>query len=396
MRHVLRAARLFDGRTPDILERGWVLLDDGRIVAVEHGATDPPPGVEVTDLGDVTLMPGLIDAHVHLGFDASQDPVARMRVDSDATLLLRMRHAAQRALAAGITTVRDLGDRNYLGIALRDWFRNGPEAGPEIIAAGPPITVTGGHCWFMGGEADGELEVRRSVRAHVKAGVDVLKVMATGGHMTHGTNPGLPQYTVGEIRAAVEEAHRLDRQVTAHAHGPTGISNVVEAGVDCIEHCSFRVGGSRQPDPHLIDAIASRGIFVSPTVGTLTPGGPLMESFVPILSDMHRAGVRLVASTDAGISPAKPHDVLPRGIIFLTRAGLSNAQALMAATSVAAEACGIDQRKGTLAPGKDADLLAVGGDPLRDTNALLDVRAVYRGGVVVGTPLAPGSPLCSK
>jgi len=342
----------------------------------------------VVDLGDVTLLPGLIDAHVHLGFDASTSPVARMRSDSDATLLLRMRLAAQRALEAGITTVRDLGDRNYLGVTLRDWFRAGAEPGPEILAAGPPITVTGGHCYFMGGEADGELEVRRGVRARVKAGVDVIKIMATGGHMTPGTNPRLPQYTVAELRAAVEEAHRLGRLITAHAHGPAGIANAIEAGVDCIEHCSFRVDRGRQPDPDLIQRIAERGIAVSPTVGsapTTSPGvSTLAESFLPILADMHRAGVRLIGGSDAGVSPGKPHNVLPYSVAFLGRAGLTNVEALAAATSIGAEACGIADHKGTIKPGKDADIVAVEGDPTRDLGALLNVRAVFRGGRRVG------------
>jgi imidazolonepropionase-like amidohydrolase len=379
----LRAARAFDGTSPRLLEQVLVLIDDGRITGVECGSVQPPEGAQLVDLGDVTLLPGLIDAHVHLGFDASRDPVAQMRADSDATLLLRMRLAARRALAAGITTMRDLGDRNYLGLTLRDWFRDGAEPGPEIVAAGPPITVTGGHCHFMGGEADGELEVRRAVRTHVKAGVDVIKIMATGGHMTRGTNPALPQYSVAEVRAAVEEAHRLGRQVTAHAHGPSGIAVAVDAGVDCIEHCSFRVGAGRAPDSAIIERIAARGIAVSPTVGSIGPIGQLMESFVPILEEMHRAGVRLVASTDAGISPQKPHDVLPRAVAFLARACLSNAEALAAATSVAAEVCGMGDRKGTLQAGKEADLLAVGGDPLGDPAALLDVRAVFRRGVLI-------------
>jgi imidazolonepropionase-like amidohydrolase len=236
----------------------------------------------------------------------------------------------------------------------------------------------------MGGEADGELEVRRGVRAHVKAGADVIKIMATGGNMTHGTNPALPQYTVAELRAAVEEAHRLGRLVTAHAHGPAGIANAVEARVDCIEHCSFRIGGGRQPDPRLIERIAEQRIAVSPTVGTLPTNAPgrstLAESFLPILEDMHRAGVRLVGGTDAGINPSKPHDVLPYGVAFLTRAGLTNAAALAAATSLVAEACGVADRKGTLGAGKDADLFAVEGDPLRDVGALLRVTAVFKAG----------------
>jgi imidazolonepropionase-like amidohydrolase len=375
----IRAARGFDGASARLLENVVVVVDDGRITRVECDRPDIPSDMEVLDLGDVTLLPGLIDAHVHLGFDASRDPVAQMRADSDATLLLRMRLAARRALAAGITTVRDLGDRNYLALTLRDWFRHGPELGPEIIAAGPPITVTGGHCYFMGGEADGELEVRRAVREHVKAGVDVIKIMATGGHMTHGTNPGLPQYTVSEIRAAVEETHRLGRTLTAHAHGPSGIATAVEAGVDCIEHCSFRIDGSRKPDWALIDRIAANGIAVSPTVGS---PGPLVESFGPILDYMHRAGVRIVASTDAGISPQRPHDALPHAVVFLASCGMSNVEALAAATSEVAAVCGVGERKGSLQVGKDADLLAVGGNPLQDIQALLDVRAVFRRGML--------------
>jgi imidazolonepropionase-like amidohydrolase len=359
-----------------------VFVQDGRITAVGSGHADPPSDVGVVDLGDTTILPGLIDAHVHLGFDASRDPVAQMRADSDAVLLLRMRRAAQRALAAGITTVRDLGDRHYLGVTLRDWFRAGDELGPEIVAAGPPITVTGGHCFFMGGEADGELEVRRAVRERVKAGADAIKIMATGGHMTSGTNPSLPQYSLEEIRAAVHEAHRLDRQVAAHAHGPAGIAVAIEAGVDDIEHCSFRVAGGRQPDSRLIERLAEQRINVCPTVGALPSDrpNPLIEGFLPILGEMHRAGVRLIGGTDAGISPLKPHDVLPRGIAFLASAGLTNAEALVAATSRAAEACGVADRKGTVAVGKDADLLVVDGDPTRDLGALFSVRAVYRAG----------------
>jgi imidazolonepropionase-like amidohydrolase len=377
----IRAARAFDGESK-CLDNVLLLVEGGKITGLQSGHWQTPSDLDVTDLGEVTLLPGLIDPHVHLGFDASKDPVAQMLADSDATLLLRMRQAARRALVAGITTVRDLGDRNYLGLVLRDWFQstNDGDVGPEIVAAGPPITVTGGHCHFMGGEADGELEVRRAVRAHVKAGVDVIKIMATGGHMTHGTNPGLPQYSVAELRAAVDESHRLGRSLTAHAHGPKGIAFAVEAGVDCIEHCSFRVGGGREPDWQLIGRIAERGIAVSPTVGM---PGPMLEGFVPILERMHREGVRLVASTDAGISPQRPHDVAPHAVAFLAHAGLTCSEALAAGTSVAADVCGVGDRKGRLRVGMDADLLAVAGDPLHDPAALLDVRAVFRAGQAV-------------
>lgn len=153
---VLRATHLFDGVAAQLVHNPLVFIDAGRIAGVERGG-EAPVGTEVVDLGAATLLPGLIDAHVHLGFDAGPRPVAQLIADDEATLMLRMRQAARRALAAGVTTVRDLGDRAYLGATLRDWFRSGAEVGPEVVVAGPPITVTGGHCHFMGGEADGEL-----------------------------------------------------------------------------------------------------------------------------------------------------------------------------------------------------------------------------------------------
>lgn len=363
---VLRAARLFDGDNPKLVERPLVLIDEGKIVAVDHGGVEPPAGAELIDLGDATLLPGLIDVHVHLGFDAGPDPVAQMKADDDATLLLRMAHFARQALAAGITTVRDLGDRNYLGIALRDWFRSGPDLGPEIVVAGPPVTLTGGHCWFMNGEVDGEVEVRRGVRERVKRGVDVIKIMATGGNMTRGTNPMEAQSTTAELAAAVEEAHRLGRKVTAHAHGAPGIARAVEARVDGIEHCSFQTPSGSQGDPRIIELLAAQGIEVCPTVGrpprnAMPPEWAARQELrLRLLEQMHRAGVRLVAGTDAGISGV-PHDSLAYGIEVLANAGLGAAGAIRAATFVAAEACSLGMRKGRLAAGMDADILVAGG-----------------------------------
>lgn len=385
----IRAARLFDGVNDALVQRPLVLVEEGAIVAIESGGVEPPDAAEIVDLGDATLVPGLIDVHVHLGFDAGEDPVAQMLADDDATLLLRMRQAAQRALAAGITTVRDLGDRNFLGLALRDWYRSGAEVGPEIVVAGPPVTVTGGHCYFMGGEADGELEVRRGVRLRVKRGADVIKIMATGGHMTAGTNPLVPQFTVAEIAAAVEEAHRLGRKVTAHAHGASGIARAVEARVDGLEHCSFQVDDGIHADQSVIDRIAAQKIAVCPTVGR-PPGRPIppaflarMEARMKVLERMHRAGCNLVGGTDAGISGV-PHDSLPYGVAVLANeAGLGAAKALRAATAGSAAACGLGERKGRLAAGYDADILAVAGNPLEEIAALRSVAAVFKGGLRV-------------
>lgn len=404
----IRAARLFDGQSRTIIERPLILVEDGAITAVEQGGVEPPAHADEVDLGDVTLMPGMIDGHVHLGFDAGPDPVAQMLADDDATLLLRMAKHAGRALRAGVTTVRDLGDRDYLAVTLRDWYggelaravagTSAPRAtghtpdadvGPEILAAGPPLTVTGGHCHFMHGEVDGELGIRRGVREHVKRRCDVIKVMATGGHMTPGTNPLAPQFTVQELRAAVEEAHRLEKRLTAHAHATVGIELAVAAGVDGIEHCSFQAGDAIVAPQALIEAIAAAGIAAALTIGR-APGGPAVspqferqrEERRRTVGRMHAAGVKLIVGTDAGIRGV-PHDSGVWAIRAFADAGLSHYDALRCATAVAADGLGIAPRKGTIAAGKDADLVAVGGDPLADLAAIHDVRAVFRRGVRV-------------
>lgn len=385
----LRAARLFDTAAGEHIVRPIVMIDGGKVSEVLRDPAGVHDGIEVLDLGDVTLLPGLVDAHVHLGFDAGPDPVQQMMADGDRTLLLRMAHFARQALLGGVTTVRDLGCRDYLALSLRDWYRGGIEPGPEIIASGPPVTPTGGHCWFMGGEVDGELEVRRGVRARVKRGVDVIKIMATGGNMTPGTNPMEAQFTVAELAAAVQEAHRLGRMVTAHAHGAPGIARAVEAQVDGIEHCSFQTPAGISADDRLIAALAEAQTAVCPTIGRPQTGVPETpewtargEARMEALARMHRAGVRLVGGTDAGIRGV-PHDSVRFTIEVFSQIGMTNAQALTAATAGSAAACAVGGRKGRLAPGFDADILAVNGDPLRDIARIHDIQAVFRAGVRV-------------
>ena len=390
-RLVLRGERLFDGRR--VIERPTVVMEDGRILAVEERRIDPPAEALVVDFGDATLLPGLIDTHVHLGFDGTPLAVERMKADDDGTLLLRMRLAARRSLAAGVTTVRDLGDRGYLAIALRNWFRQGAELGPEILASGPPLTVTGGHCHFMGGEADDEQSLRRGVRIRATHGVDVIKVMVTGGNMTAGIPPWTAQYTVSELAAVVDEAHRFGRAVTAHVHGVAGIERAVEAGVDGLEHCGFWVADGVRAEQSLIERIAAQGIVVCPTAGiapgTAPPPPPVaarLPAMMEAVARMHRAGVRLLAGTDAGVAPAKQHGGTAHAVRALAEeCGLSTMEALQSATSWSAEACGLDGRKGVLAAGADADVLVVGGNVLEDLAALHDVRTVFRAGVLVGS-----------
>jgi imidazolonepropionase-like amidohydrolase len=383
----LTGRRLFDGRTPEVFSDWMIEIDDGRIVDLGPRRSSLPEA-SVIDLGDVTLLPGLIDVHQHLAFDASDDPVAQLQADDDATLMLRMRMAALRALAAGITTIRDLGDRSYLSLQLRDWFRDRHEVGPRIIASGPPITVTGGHCWFLGGEADGPTGVRQAVRDRVARGVDVIKVMASGGNMTPTVGPHESQYGPAELAAALEEAHANGLKLAVHAHGARSIADALEVGVDSIEHCTFFTADGVDADPGVLERLARSSTAISMTAavlpGSAAPFPAIEKRRTAILANhetLYRSGARIVCSSDGGVGPNKPHNVLPYGIAtFLPAMGMTNAEALTNATAFAAEVCGIAHTTGTLEPGRDADVIAVSGNPLDDLAALHSVTAVFARG----------------
>ncbi|GAA1217968.1 amidohydrolase family protein [Kitasatospora nipponensis] len=394
-RLAIRAARLFDGLAA-VGGPVLVLLEGGRITDVDLTGANPPPGVPLTDLGDATLLPGLVDAHSHLVFDPHGNAERQLLQEDDATVLARARAQAAQALRAGITTVRDLGDRGYLTLRLRAEFARhaeggaGAAAGPHLVTAGPPITTAGGHCWYLGGTADGVDEALAAVADRARAGVDLVKVMATGGMSTAGSNPGGSQYDRAALRALTRAAHAGGLPVTAHAHAAGGIADAVAAGVDGIEHCTFMTPAGVRPDPATVDALAAAGTFVGCTVVRPRAGMPpevlsTIEPYWENQAAMHRRGVRVVCCTDAGINPHKPHDVLPSDLVYFASQVATNTEALTSVTALAAESCGLGHRKGRIAPGYDADLLAVAGNPVHDIGAVLRVRAVYRAGRPVRT-----------
>jgi imidazolonepropionase-like amidohydrolase len=382
MPYAIRGARLFDGESADLLTDPVIVVDGECIASI---GTEVPEGLEVTDLGDVTLLPGLIDVHVHLCFDASLEPVAHLDAATDDEVLDVMRAAGRTALAAGITTVRDLGDRGYLAVRLRDETTADPTAGPHILAAGPPITKTKGHCWYLGGEADGVEGVRAAVREHAARGVDVIKVMTSGGELTPGTHSHEASYSAEELAAITDEAHRLGLPVTGHAHATQAILGAVAAGFDSIEHCTFFTEEGVDDRPDVLDALAAAGIVVSATLG-IKPGGiPVpriaarMPAIVANFRRMYDKGVRIVVSSDCGIGPQKPYDILAQAAqTYSALLDIPTVVALRAVTSDPARVCRLEDRKGRLAPGYDADILAVAGDPVADIAALQQIRAVYR------------------
>jgi imidazolonepropionase-like amidohydrolase len=383
---LLTADRVFTSATSAVLERCVLEVADGRIVDVRARADEPADAL--FDFGDATLLPGLIDVHQHLVFDASTDPVAQLDADDDATLLLRMRLAARRALAVGITTIRDLGDRDYLSLVLRDWFASGEEPGPRIVASGPPITSRNGHCWFLGGEVDGAEGIRAAVRERAARGVDVIKLMASGGNMTPTVGPHESQFGREEIGVALDAAHVVGLPLAVHAHGAGAVLDALDAGVDSIEHCTFFSAEGVEAAPDVLARLAASDCVVSVTAAVV-PGGQApypaiarrLAAILPNHATLYRQGARLVCSSDAGVGPNKPHDALPHGVTnFLPTLGMPNAEAIDNVTRFAAEVCGLADRTGTLEVGKDADVLVVGGDPIADLGALHDVRAVFARG----------------
>ncbi len=395
------ADRLIDGTGAEPLPEPIVIIRDGRIEAIHSRALAEVrlnEEVEVIECPERTILPGLIDSHVHLAFSGEPTSAAirwTLAQEGEATLALRTLANAQAALRGGITTVQDCGARGFVVARVRDAIQDGLAVGPRILASGMPVTTTAGHLHWCGLEADGVEEVRKTVRWLVKSGADFIKVMATGGRMTPGSNIYRAQYTVEELRTIVEEAHRLERRVVGHVLGTEGICNAVEAGLDALEHCRWEgmEGSGSGYDRTWAERIAAQGICVDNNLslemaGIISSPEPKKElerlhSELSYLRDMKELGVKMVLCTDAGTSNV-PFDHLPlaaeAGVRLLD---MSPMEALLACTSLPAQELGLEGEIGSVEPGKRADLILVEGNPLEDVRNLACLDKVFKDGIEV-------------
>ena len=396
---IIKGANLLDVMTGELVKDHVVLVTDGRIARISPTrSADLPAGVDVVDLQGHTLLPGLIDMHVHLTSGGGYHGYESLKLTDERRAILGVVHA-ETTLMAGFTTVRNVGAGSFGDVALRDAINDGDIPGPRMLVSGPPIGITGGHCsdnnllppeYGITGEgvADGPWAARTAVRRNIKYGADLIKTCSTGGVMSKGTKVGAPQYTVEELTALVDEAHSRGLKVASHAHGAEGIINALIAGADTIEHASFiddegialsiERGAALSMDIYVTEYIlgegASAGILEESLEKERKTGATQRSNFTKAVN----AGATIVFGSDAGVYP---HGQNAKQFSRMTRFGMTPLQAIQSATITAAEVLGLDYDVGKIKAGYAADFVAVKGNPIENIELLEEPAAVIKGGV---------------
>lgn len=393
-------ARLIDGNGQAI-ERATVIVRHGKIYAAGPSrAVSIPRGATRIDGRGLTLLPGLIDCHVHLCLGAEPNVVQAIEEETPTETLLKSGQMARQTLEAGVTTVRDVGSRDHSIFALKRAIDKGLTAGPRIVGAGLAICMIGGHARFIGQEVEGVEQVRKVVQAQIAAGAQVIKVIASGGVLTPGTSQDQAQMTVEELQAAVDEAKRAGLKVAAHAHGASGMKNAVRAGVHSIEHATLM-------DEESAALMNEQAVYMVPTLSALATtaacrrGCGIPDSALDKAKAMtkrhqasfkqaHRRGLLIAMGTDAG-TPFNYHGDNAQELERMVAFGMSPMEAILASTSSAARLIGIQDVVGTIERGKEADLILVDGNPLRKIELLRDrsrIVGVMKSGKFAAGPLS--------
>ncbi|GAB3035587.1 metal-dependent hydrolase family protein [Bowmanella dokdonensis] len=398
---LIQAGRYLDLTSGELIENVHIRVQNGLIHSIGEGKAAGQGGT-VIDLSDYTLLPGLIDTHTHLCDNAYMGDDFDYWTYPAATFGIVGTVNARITLEAGFTTVRNVSEPFYADIALRDAINKGWIAGPRMYVSGPMITMSGGHGnwgnWIASQHqvitqahmvADGPDEVRKAVRLHIKHGVDLIKIAATGGFGTPGSIPGAASYTVEEMSAAVVEARKRGLKVAAHAHGAEGIKNALAAGVWSIEHAALidaeAIRLMKEQDVFLVMDLLSAHydlVEINQDYSDKQLGSSNAQEFANYMQrfgEAHRAGVKMAFGTDASVYP---HGRNGRQFSLMVKAGMTPLEAIRAATTTAAALIGIEDQTGTIEPGKWADMIAVRGNPLEDVRVLEEVVFVMKDGRV--------------
>ena len=393
----LKCGSLLDVKSGKLVPNAGIVVEKGKITQAGAGVAIPS-GASTVDLSSSTCLPGLIDVHVHMTSDAARKGYQTLGFSVPRITVTGVRNARV-TLKAGFTSVRNVGAGGYSDVGLRDGINDGDVDGPRMAVSGSSLGITGGHCdsnllapefrHSSNGVADGPWEARKKVREVIKYGADVIKVCASGGVMSKGDEPGTPQYTLEEMSAIVEEAHKLGRKVAAHAHGAQSIKDAIRAGVDSVEHCSFidddgiRLAKEKGTflvfdiynDDYILEQGAKVGMLPESIEKERKVGQIQRENF----QRAHAAGVRMAFGTDAGVYP---HGDNAKQFRYMVKYGMQPVEAIQAATIYAAELLGWQDRVGQIAPGYLADIVAVNGNPLQNIQVLEKVGFVMKEGRV--------------
>jgi imidazolonepropionase-like amidohydrolase len=402
----VKAGKLFDSVSDTYRNNVVIVVEGDRIKSIGSAAeVKIPTGATVVDLSRDVVLPGLIDCHTHISSSGNRYDDIYTFKDTPFRGAFEAVKNARKTIDAGFTTIRNVGSDPFLAVDLRKWIDEGNGVGPRIVASGPAIGITGGHGdinnfsptvrVMMYPEerdfaiADGVDQIRHTIRAQVKYGVDVIKIMSTGGVLSKGDQPGAPQYTLEEVKAAVDEAHMAGRKIASHAHGAVGIKNAIIAGVDSVEHASLvddeGIRLAKEHGTYFVMDIYNDDYILGKAIEFGLPqenvdkeralGRLQRENF----EKAFKAGVKMAFGTDAGVYP---HGDNAKQFYYMVKYGMSPAQAIKAATANAADLLGRTKDVGTIEPGKYADIIAVTGDPLQDVRALETIDFVMKGGTV--------------